>query len=516
VSELVGKVLDGRYELLEAIGEGGVGMVYRARRMQLDRIVAVKVLHDSLADSSDFVGRFEREAVAMSRLYHPHCVAVIDSGVYGSRPYLVLEYLHGKTLKDLIEEKPLEAKRAVNITLQLLETLEYFHGHHVIHRDLKSENVMLVEASETRDFVKVLDFGMAKVLEGPGADSQLSVMGILPGTPSAMAPEQIQQLPPDPRIDVYATGILLYEMISGDRPFRDEDMAKVIKMQLAKPATPLREVAGEAAASPQLEAVVMRALEKNRDARFAGAPEMAAALRETPEARALSSDGAPADRTTAARPRWPLAVATLAIAGLGAVLGVQLWPNPPSAPAQVAPAPPPPPPDPTVVPEPEPVVAPWLAHRDLAITYSERNQHEQAFREITAAVEAAPDAAVSDGPLVVAAVKALQPDRLEFVMTKFRDNPKLVESLVEASADESAELRHAAYAGLVELGEQERADRVAMLVMDIKATEACNELRSLFKELKKLEDERIGTLVAELNERDRKDPQRKCLKRMLR
>ena len=162
------------------------------------------------------MGRFQREAVAMSRLHHPHCVAVTDFGVYESRPYLVLEYVPGADRQEAARERAIRpATRAVHIALQLLETLEYFHGHHVIHRDLKSENVMLVESSGTKDFVKVLDFGMAKILTGPGADSQLSKIGVVPGTPSVMAPEQIYQLPPDPRIDIYATGILLYEMIVG-------------------------------------------------------------------------------------------------------------------------------------------------------------------------------------------------------------------------------------------------------------------------------------------------------------
>ncbi len=234
-SSLVGKLLDDRYEMLEIIGDGGVGVVYRARRVKLERMLAVKVLHESLVQDDGFVRRFQREAVAMSRLHHPHCVAVSDFGVHESRPYLVLEYVPGQNIRKLLEQGPFEPARAVHIALQLLETLTYFHGHHVIHRDLKSENVMLTESSETSDFVKVLDFGMAKILTGPGADSQLSKIGIVPGTPSVMAPEQIRQLPPDPRIDIYASGILLYEMIVGRRPFTGTDMATVVKMQISEP-----------------------------------------------------------------------------------------------------------------------------------------------------------------------------------------------------------------------------------------------------------------------------------------
>src|SRR5688572_859826 len=260
-SSLSGTILDGRYELLEPIGAGGVGEVYRARLLKLDRTVAVKVLHESLVTNANFVERFQREVRAISRMHHPHCVAVLDFGVLESRPYLVLEYLPGRTVTSLLDAGPFPPSRAVWIALQLLDTLSYFHGQNVIHRDLKSENLMLVASGAIRDFLKVLDFGMAKILDKGEDDSQVSQSGLVPGTVSAMAPEQLLQLKPDNRIDIYATGILLFEMIVGRRPFRGSDPAVVAKMQLETAPPRPREILGDGALSSELERIILTALE---------------------------------------------------------------------------------------------------------------------------------------------------------------------------------------------------------------------------------------------------------------
>lgn len=285
-SSLSGTILDGRYELLEPIGAGGVGEVYRARLLKLDRTVAVKVLHESLVTNANFVERFQREVRAISRMHHPHCVAVLDFGVLESRPYVVLEYLPGKTVTSLLDAGPFAPSRAVWIALQLLDTLSYFHGQNVIHRDLKSENLMLVASGAIRDFLKVLDFGMAKILDKGEDDSQVSQSGLVPGTVSAMAPEQLQQLKPDNRIDIYATGILLFEMIIGRRPFRGSDPAVVAKMQLETAPPRPREILGDSGLSSELERIILTALEKDRTKRFQSAAKMVEALHRTPEGRA--------------------------------------------------------------------------------------------------------------------------------------------------------------------------------------------------------------------------------------
>jgi hypothetical protein len=525
-ASLVGKLLDGRYEMLEAIGDGGVGMVYRARRVNLDRIVAVKVLHESLVEEAGFVGRFQREAVAMSRLYHPHCVAVIDSGVYESRPYLVLEFLPGQTIRQLLSLGALDPERAVRIALQLLEALDYFHNHHVIHRDLKSENVMLVEAHGAVDFVKVLDFGMAKILTGPGADSQLSKIGIVPGTPSAMAPEQIYQLPPDPRIDIYATGILLYEMIVGSRPFRG-DMATVVKMQISTPPMPPRQILGEHALSAELELVVMKALEKDRVDRFGTANEMAAALRLTPEGRAAVATG-PVDLPRAHTPTLLRRVGLPAL-GIGAVAvlagaAFAFWPHRApqvSATTTSASQVPPPVAAPTPVPAPTPLTAAapaaWLAHRDTAVDYANHGQSAEAFQEIEAALDDDAAAASADPALAQAAVKAFDRTRIAFVVDAFRSNPQLVVALVGATAEATtSEQRHAAHESLRMLGEEARADLVAMRILDVEQASTCPVMRDAFKQLRGSNDPRIQTLRTDLRSRGRRDRHTKCLKRMLR
>jgi eukaryotic-like serine/threonine-protein kinase len=541
-SSLVGKLIDDRYELLEVIGDGGVGVVYRARRVKLERMLAVKVLHEALVADDGFVRRFQREAVAMSRLYHPHCVAVSDFGVYESRPYLVLEYVPGATIRKLLEGGRFEPARAVHVALQLLETLAYFHGHHVIHRDLKSENVMLTESSGTRDFVKVLDFGMAKILTGPGADSQLSKIGIVPGTPSAMAPEQIGQLPPDPRIDIYATGILLYEMIVGERPFSGSDMAAVIKMQLTTKPRPPREILGAGALSAELEQVVIRALEKDRVDRYGTAEEMVAALRLTPEGRTITaalSEYTPRSPVPepARRSRWPLRAGLLvALALAGALLAQRapqdLWqrwqamlpsaqpapsaaapalPNPAPAKPTALPAPPPPPPPPL------PVVETWIAHRDLAATYTTRGQHEDAFREVQAAIGESPRAASADPALVAAAVNALDAERVAFVVDAFRDNPELVDALADATSNGTRpELRRAAHASLRLLGEESRADLVALQILEVEQASKCAAMRAAFKQLRAFDDPRADAFARELRKRGRNDRHVRCLRRALR
>jgi serine/threonine-protein kinase len=527
---LVGKLLDDRYELLEVIGDGGVGVVYRARRVNLDRIVAVKVLHESLVEEAGFVGRFQREALAMSRLYHPHCVGVIDSGVYAARPYLVLEYLPGQTIRELLSQGPLVPRRAVQIALQLLETLDYFHNHHVIHRDLKSENVMLVESNGTVDFVKVLDFGMAKILTGPGADSQLSKIGIVPGTPSAMAPEQIYQLPPDPRIDIYATGILLYEMLVGSRPFVGPDMAAVVKMQISTPPKPPRQVLGESALSAELEQVVMKALEKDRIDRFGTASEMAAVLRLTPEGRAAVA-------ATSIKPRPPklatVSRVSLPLLGVGAALVVgfaalPFWPErpPPQAAATSTSASQVPPPPAAVaapapiaepVPLPAPVPKAWVTHRDNAVDYASRSERDAVFREIEAAIRDDAAEAGADAALAVAAVGALDREHVAFVVNTFGANPQLIAALADATAKgATSDQRHAAREGLRRLGQEARADLVAMQILDIEQAPTCGAMRDAFKQLRASGDPRIQSVKADLRGRGRRDRHVRCLKRVLR
>jgi serine/threonine-protein kinase len=539
-------LIDGRYEVLEEIATGGVGVVYRARRVKLERTVAIKVLHETLLLQQGFVKRFQTEAVALSRLDHPHCVAVLDIGFYVGRPYLVLEYVPGQTLAQVLASGRLPPRRAITIALQLLETLEHFHQQHIVHRDLKAENVMLMASGKTADFVKVLDFGMAKILEGRGADSQLSQHGIVPGTPSAMAPEQIQQLPPDPRIDIYATGILLYEMLVGHRPFRGEDHAVVVNMQLTARPTPPREVLGEGVLSPALEAVVLRALEKDRLDRFSSAAEMAAALRCTPEAPAVtlptfdstSTPPVPADAAghglllpvhPPAR-RWPLVAVAVALVGGGAALGLHLRSRPPSvsqgaereptpvpmaSPAPSAPVEPPASP----AANPTPPAEPWRIHRDLAVTYAHKGQHRQAFVEVLSALRDDPVAAAADPALLETAVTWLLlpegSDHVSQIAQAFRDNPALTEALVKASARPDPLARRNAFAALTALGRQDRVDLVALRILDWEQAKSCVAVRVTLKKLLAVQgdDPRVKEALVRARALGEDDPHVKCLRR---
>lgn len=574
-SSLSGTILDGRYELLEPIGAGGVGEVYRARLLKLDRTVAVKVLHESLVTNANFVERFQREARAISRMHHPHCVAVLDFGVLESRPYLVLEYLPGRTVTSLLDAGPFPPARAVWIALQLLDVLSYFHGQNVIHRDLKSENLMLVSSGAIRDFLKVLDFGMAKILDKGEDDSQLSQAGLVPGTVSAMAPEQLQQLKPDNRIDIYATGILLFEMVVGHRPFRGSDPAVVARMQLETAPPRPREILGDAGLSGELERIILTALEKDRSKRFESAAKMVEALHRTPEGRAtrtrmasvppplppsVSAPQAPAGPSVvqapasepaslappppqeASRPkivlpgrrrRW--------LAGAGAAAGaltLLAWASrspreevrppgpvavqerpltpaapPPASPPPNAPAEEPPAPSPG---SPSPTV-PWIAHRNLAVIYASRGDRNRAFREVKAAVKEDADAAGEDRALLDAAVAVLSPRNVPFFLDAFRANEHLVEALVAGTtASKSSLQRHAAVWALARLNEGARVDVIAMRIVDLRQATTCAEIRRAFKKLASSRtDARVGALEDELRARPLTDPHARCLRSLL-
>jgi serine/threonine protein kinase len=277
VDPMLGQIVDERYKLIERLGGGGMGSVYRAERVTLGRSVAVKFLHPNLGSRPDFVQRFQREAMAMSKLYHVHCAALYDCGVHGGTPYLVLEYIPGRTLASDLQAGPMEPRRAVGIIRQVLEALRYLHRRNIVHRDLKPQNVMLVSSSGGADFVKVLDFGMAKVVAGEQR-RDITVQGFIVGTPSVMAPEQIRQKPVDGRTDVYAAGILLYEMVVGHKPFQHPETEKLMHMQLDTPPVPPSELLGPGAIHPAIEAAILCALEKDPRQRFQSAQAMSDAL----------------------------------------------------------------------------------------------------------------------------------------------------------------------------------------------------------------------------------------------
>jgi serine/threonine protein kinase len=282
----LGLVLDGRYRVVERIAAGGMGVVYRGERVGLAKPVAIKFLHRSAAFDADRRQRFEREASAMSRLSHPNLASIIDYGSTDDVPYLVMEYHPGATLKKLISGGALAGGRAVHIARQILAGLGSAHASGVVHRDLKPANVLIV-GQPGEDLVKILDFGMAKLLEGDGRPSELSVMaGTILGTAEYMSPEQVRCELIDARADLYAVGILLYEMVTGLPPFQAERDLAVLRAQCED--TPVSPRTRVASLSEPLSQAILRALAKKREDRWQSAEEFQAALLRTPEGRAPS------------------------------------------------------------------------------------------------------------------------------------------------------------------------------------------------------------------------------------
>jgi serine/threonine-protein kinase len=263
---LVGTVLAGRYRIERLLGSGGMGSVYRAEHVLMRKACAVKVLHREMTQVKEVVARFEREAVAAARIEHPNVAAATDFGqLENGSFYLVLEFIEGKSLARLIYENgALAEERALIITRQIADALAAAHAAGIVHRDLKPDNVMLVAKDGGSDFVKVLDFGIAKVnVEGASATQQaLTRLNTVMGTPEYMAPEQARGEAVDQRADLYTLGVILYEMLSGTSPFRHEEFVVVLTKKLTEDPPPLPEQVS--AATREL---VTRLLERTPDDR---------------------------------------------------------------------------------------------------------------------------------------------------------------------------------------------------------------------------------------------------------
>jgi eukaryotic-like serine/threonine-protein kinase len=277
----IGKILQGRYRIVSRIASGGMGSVYRGERLGLGRPVAIKFLHAAMARDPQVMKRFEREAQAMSRLAHPNCIAVLDFGV-DELPYLVMDLVHGAPLRATIDAGVVAPRRALKIARQLLSALSHAHAQGIVHRDIKPENVVLEATPGLHDHVRVLDFGLAKMM---GSESGLTV-GMAIGTPNYMAPEQTREGSVDHRADLYAVGIVLYEMLTGKKPFDSTELGEVFLKQLGMPMPRLRDTAPAAGFSAELDAVIQRAADKDPERRFPDADTMNAALEAVPEAMA--------------------------------------------------------------------------------------------------------------------------------------------------------------------------------------------------------------------------------------
>ena len=272
-----GQVLDGKYRLDALLAEGGMGAVYRATHVMLGKTVAIKLIRSAIVASPEIVRRFQREARAATALNHPNIVSVYDLGqTPDGTLYIAMEYIDGPSLKALIQSgRAIPPSRTIAILRQVASALATAHRHNIVHRDLKPHNIMLAAGPDGGEVAKLVDFGIAKTFD---ESTQLTSDGSALGTPYYMSPEQIEGRTVDARSDIYALGIILYEMLVGEVPFADQSTPAVLVKQLRE--RPIRPSLKNAAVPPALEAIALRCLEKDPDQRFQTADAFIAALND--------------------------------------------------------------------------------------------------------------------------------------------------------------------------------------------------------------------------------------------
>jgi serine/threonine protein kinase len=275
----LGKIVDGRYKVMEVVGRGGMGVVYRVEHLRMGKVAAMKVLHRDLASDPDVVQRFEREAAAVSKLHHPHTVQVFDFGTAQGALYLIMEYVRGLDLGSIISrDGPLPWSRAAPLLAQIASALAEAHELGIVHRDLKPENVLITRTGNGRDYAKVLDFGLAK-LEQQKAPTTATDRQQIVGTPYFMSPEQIRGDDVDARSDIYSFGCLMFEILTGQHLFTGSTAVGVLTKHLTtEPDAPSMR-ARQLGIDPQVDAICRKALAKDPKDRF----QTAAALVETLE-----------------------------------------------------------------------------------------------------------------------------------------------------------------------------------------------------------------------------------------
>ncbi len=277
---LLGRTLNDKYRLEEEIGHGSMGTVYLAEHIGLRKKVALKVLHPDLQLGDDALVRFQREGIAAGKFTHPNAIQIFDFDREGSRIfYLAMEYVDGKSLKQYVREHaPVDPREAVKIVRQVLQALAEAHLHGIVHRDLKPDNIMVQTGAGGALNVKVLDFGLSKLVDRAAGASLATQTGMILGTPLYMSPEQCAGEPADVRSDVYATGLILYELLAGALPFKGEAVSEILLERASTEARPIVEVRPDLGVPPDLDQVLRRALQHDRKKRFQGAQEMIAAL----------------------------------------------------------------------------------------------------------------------------------------------------------------------------------------------------------------------------------------------
>ncbi len=362
----IGTTIAGRYELQSVLGVGGMGVVFRARQIAMNRVVAVKLLNAQYSSNANAVGRFEREMQASSRIEHPNTIRVYDYGSSDGHLFLAMELLPGRSLaKVLAEDGRMPVERIAKIGMQIAKALIAAHAEGVVHRDLKPDNVIVTDIPGERDFIKVLDFGIARFIDETQTQ-QLTTEGAVIGTPAYMSPEQVQGSAPDLRTDLYALGIILFEMVTGQVPFSAPTTLSLIVKHIKDAPPRPSDLAPNV--SPKLERLILKCLEKERDARPADAAEVVRELESLAQSATTTVDLPPKDKRTAL---WA-GLGVLLVAGIAiASYALSTSSGPPTPAPTLAPAPAPAPtptlalaptpaptPTPALTPEPEPALTP--------------------------------------------------------------------------------------------------------------------------------------------------------------
>ncbi|HVY60769.1 MAG TPA: serine/threonine-protein kinase, partial [Planctomycetota bacterium] len=337
---LVGQVLSGRYRLLKKLGAGGMGTVYLAEHLLLHKNVALKILHPKLLENQEAVARFDREVKASSRFQHPGVVQIFDAGedmaANGAKlHYMVMEFVEGEDLHKIIErEGALPLPRAMNLVRQVLPAIDEAHKKGIVHRDMKSDNIMVCRGPDGVELAKIMDFGIAKIVEGQeGAGGGTGLhdqqqfktrKGVVTGTPQYMSPEQASGYADiDGRTDLYSFGVIVYEMCLGELPFKSNTAMGYLGKHIVEPPTPVKQTRPDIDLGADLERVIMKCLEKPRESRYQTAAEILKDLEETVFPDILGTPGGKKRRGGAGKKAATLLIAWLAVLALviGAWLG---------------------------------------------------------------------------------------------------------------------------------------------------------------------------------------------------
>jgi eukaryotic-like serine/threonine-protein kinase len=309
-----GSIFAGKYTILEEIGHGGMGVVYKAEDTMLKRPVALKFLPAELARHEEAKGRFIREAQAAAALDHPSICAIHEVGEADGQAYIAMAYVEGKTLRERMAQQPLETGEAVRLAVQVAEGLDEAHQKGIIHRDIKSANIMITEKGQA----KIMDFGLAKVAGGPVITTEVKTMG----TVAYMSPEQARGEEVDHHTDIWSLGVVLYEMLTGRLPFRGERETSILYSIVHEEPKPLRQI--NARVPVEIQKIIDRALKKNKSERYASAAEMARELRDCQESLRGGATGALDLRSIGRWLRRPGIAIPLAV-GLAAIGLLAFW-----------------------------------------------------------------------------------------------------------------------------------------------------------------------------------------------